>query len=117
MKEAKGFKWLILFLSQIIFSPLLQIILYKYVAVTQGSQQQTVGFFRTLLFVYLLPFLVSVFILIYNVISKHNDIMKTPYQMKFSQMAVLSALSIITIISDYSAVVGYAQMKNMKSFS
>ena len=116
MKEAKGFKWLILFLSQIIFSPLLQIILYKYVAVTQ-SQQQTVGFFRTLLFVYLLPFLLSVFILFYNVISKHNDIMKNPYQMKFSQMVILAVLSIITIISDYSAIGGYAQMKNMNFFS
>jgi ABC-type transport system involved in cytochrome c biogenesis permease component len=116
MKEAKGFKWLILFLSQIIFSPLLQVILYKYVAVTQGSQQQ-ISFFRTLLFIYLLPFLVSVFILIYTVTSKHNDIMKNPYQLKFSQIAVLSVLSIITIISDYSAVAGYAQMKNMKDFS
>ncbi len=37
--------------------------------------------------------------------------------MKFSQMIILAVLSIITIISDYSAVVGYAQMKNMKSFS
>ena len=66
---------------------------------------------------YLLPFLLSVFILIYNVTSKHIDIMKNPYQMKFSQMVILAVLSIITIISDYSAVVGYAQMKNMKSFS
>ena len=117
MKEAKGFKWLILFISQIVFSPLLQVILYKYVAVTQGWQQPTVGFFRTLLFVYLIPFLVSVFVLIYTIVSKHNDIMKNPYQMKFSQMVILGVLSVITIISDYSAVVEYAQMKNVKSFS
>jgi len=34
MKEAKGIQWFILFISQIIFSPLIQVILYKYVAVT-----------------------------------------------------------------------------------
>ena len=117
MKEATGFKWLILFISQLVFSPLIQVILYKYVAVTQGWQQPAVGFFRTLLFIYLVPFLVAVGILIYIICSKHNDIMKNPYSIKFRQIAILGVLSAITIISDYSAVVSYAQMKNTKSFS
>ncbi len=37
--------------------------------------------------------------------------------MKFRQMAILGALSVITIISDYSAIVEYAQMKNNKAFT
>jgi hypothetical protein len=43
----------------------------------------------------------------YTISTKHLDIMKNPYRVKFSQIAMLTALSVITIIADYSAIVGY----------
>lgn len=115
MKDATGIQWLILFLSQIIFSPLVQVLIYKYVAVTQYWQTQTVSFFRTLFFVYLVPFLVGVAVVGYTLLSKYNDANKGPYQMTLRQIAALTCLSIFAIMTDYAAIVSYSSMPSFNN--
>lgn len=108
MKDAVGIQWLLLFLSQLIFSPLVQILVYKYVAVTQGWIVPEVGFFRSLLFMYLIPFLIGLIVFLYTLIAKFKDINSGPFYMKIRQIVVLSSLSVLAIVFDYVAVVSYS---------
>ena len=108
MKDAEGIQWLLLFLSQLFFSPLVQVLVYKYVAATQGWTMPDVGFFRTLLLTYLLPLLVGFFVLIYYILAKFTNINEGPYFMKHRQLALLTLLSVVPIIFDYIAIVSYA---------
>ncbi len=108
MKEATGFQELYLILSQIIFSPLVQVLVYKYVAVTQNWTLPQVSVFRTLGFLYLIPFFVGLIIFLYTLISKFNNVNSGPFYMKIRQMAVLSFLSVAAVILDYLSIVAYS---------
>jgi hypothetical protein len=108
MKDAEGIQWLLLFLSQLIFSPLVQVLIYKYVAATQGWTMPDVGFFRTLLFTYLLPLFFGFFVLIYYIVAKFDNINQGPFFMKHRQLALLTLLSVVPIIFDYIAIVSYS---------
>lgn len=108
MKEAKGFQEFYLVLSQIIFSPLVQVLVYKYVAVTQHWTLPAVSVFRTLGFLYLIPFFVGLIIFLYTLISKFNNVNSGPFYMRVRQMAVLSVLSVAGVVLDYLAIVAYS---------
>jgi hypothetical protein len=81
MKEAKGIQWLGLFISQIVFSPLVQVLLYKYIAVTQGWTQPYIGLISSLLFIYLIPFFVAIGVIIHSTWQRYLDINRNPYYM------------------------------------
>jgi UPF0716 family protein affecting phage T7 exclusion len=72
----------LLFLSQIAFSPLVQVLVYKHVAETQQWILPDIGFFRTLLLIYFVPFIAGVFIVGHTVTKHYRDISaKGPYFM------------------------------------
>jgi hypothetical protein len=93
------------------------VLIYKWVAVTQGWAQPNVGLFRTLLIIYLVPFLGAVGVLVHSTWLRYLDINRNPYYMKFSQMAILGVLNFVSIMCDYTAIVSYAQMQKVALLS
>ena len=73
------------------------------------------SFFRTLFFTYLIPFLVGAVVVVYTVLSKYLDANKTPYHMTLRQVAVLTGLSIFSIMADYASIVSYSSMPSFKA--
>jgi|LauGreDrversion4_2_1035121.scaffolds.fasta_scaffold94049_3 hypothetical protein len=67
-----------------------------------------VGIFRTLLFMYLVPFFISFFFLIYYVVAKYETINQGPFYMKYKQLAILTIISVAAIMFDYLSVFAYS---------
>jgi hypothetical protein len=111
MKAAEGINWLLIFLGQLIFSPLVQVLCYKYIAVTQ--QQWTppqVGYFRSLMLLYVIPFVFGGLFLFHTVFVKFTDVNRGPFYMRLRQMGVLAFLSVASVMLDYLAVVSYTSI-------
>lgn len=70
-----------------------------------------VGFFRSLLFLNLVPFLCGLGIVLHTVFARYTDVNKGPYYMKLSQMGVLAFLSVASCIADYIALVAYSSIE------
>lgn len=112
MKAAEGAVWLLLFIAQIVCSPLVPVLLYKFVAEYGGYYLSYVGFFRTLLFIQVIPFLCGLGILLYTIFSRYTDVNVGPYYMRHRQVATLALLSVVSAISDYVALISYTSISS-----
>jgi hypothetical protein len=60
-----------------------------------------------LLFMYLVPFIVSVAVVLYFTIKKYEDVNRSPYYLKLKHIILLTVLNIAAILADYTAVFTY----------
>lgn len=114
MGKATGLKWVGLLLSNLFFSPYLQYLIYQtYIAHANWS---TVSFFRVLLFLYFIPFLVGSVCAFIKFTKDFSSFLVKPFYLGFSKLVLLVSMNTLALILDYAAIFYYGSQTSTSPF-
>eukprot|EP00347_Sterkiella_histriomuscorum_P003333 403364690 len=89
----------------IVFSPHSQYILYQYLKLNYSDSLYPFSYFRLMLLIYLIPFLLSLVLLIYPISQKlYKEVNRSPLYLNMKQLTILSALTVFSVIGDFIAL-------------